>query len=213
MLDHNQVPVLRLLEHLFDLTDLVVHAKPHALPCLAKVMPMRQAPAVLEDAGPSWDTGSMSSSQRTSSARAVEGHEFAGWEPAEPLSDDDRLKLERISEARDNIHDPVVRQGFVKIIEELEGDLVPTCACGWRGYPEPWTAPGSRSRRGGEQHIAHECATTIDQATQRLAASKAAAALRHAAEAWTDGEDAVRWLEARAEHIESVGLYDGERWP
>ncbi len=51
------------------------------------------------------------------------------------------------------------------------------------------------------------------QAIQQLAASKAAAALRHAAEAWAGGEDVVRWLEARAEHIESVGLYDGETWP
>lgn len=36
------------------------------------------------------------SSRQTPSADAVEGHEFAGWGPAEPLSDDDRLKRERI---------------------------------------------------------------------------------------------------------------------
>lgn len=50
--------------------------------------------------------------------------------------------------------------------------------------------------------MAHERTTRIDLAIQKLAASKAAAALRHAAEAWTDGEDVVRWLEARAEYIE-----------
>lgn len=57
----------------------------------------------------------------------------------------------------------------------LEGDLVPTCACGWRGYPEPWRAPRARSWRGGQQHISHETSVTMEQATQRFAARTAAA--------------------------------------
>lgn len=169
----------------------------------------------LEDAGLSCDTGSMStSSRRTSSAQAAEDHEFAGWEPARPLSDDDRIKLERTNSVRDDVFNLVVAQGFTKILEELEGDLVPTCACGWRGYPEPWIVPGSRSRRGGQQRISHESSVKIEQATtQWFAATTAAAALRHDAEAWQGDEDVFLWLESRADHIESVGLYDGKKWP
>lgn len=50
-------------------------------------------------------------------------------------------------------------------------------------------------------------------ATQKFAASFAAAALKHAAEAWTDGDEGTLWLKQRAEHIESVGLYNGKRRP
>jgi hypothetical protein len=55
----------------------------------------------------------------------------------------------------------------------------------------------------------------MDLSAQRFAAGRAAAALVHAADAWTgdQDEDVAQWLRDRAEHILNVGLYDGEVWP
>lgn len=150
-------------------------------------------------------------SHRPSSGTA-EGHEHAGWEPATPLSDEDKRKAERIELAR-TIFDFKINQQVNDLLKELEGDLVPVCTCGWRGLPEDWNPPHSRSPRGGQQQNSHELKVRMDLSMQRLAAHKAAAALVHAAEAWPGDEDFARWLRDRAEHILNVGLYDGEAWP
>lgn len=125
----------------------------------------------------------------------------------------DPQEIERVSGARSRIDDVVVRQGFDKILKELEGLLVPACTCGWCGVAEPWTTPGQRSWDGGYPFSSHTNGELMRLATQKFAASYAAAELRHAAEAWTDGDEGSRWLEERAEHIEPVGVYDGKRWP
>lgn len=141
-----------------------------------------------------------------------EGHEHAGWEPATPLTDEDKRKVERIELGRTEV-DFKIQQRFDDLQKELEGDLVPVCSCGWRGLPEDWKPPHSRSRSGGQQQNSHELNVRMDLSAQRLAAGRAAAALVHAAEAWTGDEAFSQWLRARAEHILNVGLYDGEVWP
>jgi hypothetical protein len=141
-----------------------------------------------------------------------EGHEHAGWEPATPLTDEDIRKVERIEFGRTKV-DFKLKKRFDDLQKELEGDLVPVCACGWRGLPEDWEPPHSRSRSGGQQQISHELNVRMDLSAQRFAAGRAAAALIHAAKAWTGEEDVTQWLRARAEHILNVGLYDGEVWP
>ena len=141
-----------------------------------------------------------------------EGHEHAGWEPATPLTDEDKRKVERIELGRTKV-DFKLQQRFDDLQKEVEGDLVPVCACGWRGLPEDWKPPHSRSRSGGQQQNSHELNVRMDLSAQRFAAGRAAAALVHAAEAWTGDEAVAQWLRARAEHILNVGLYDGEAWP
>ena len=141
-----------------------------------------------------------------------EGHEHAGWEPATPLTDEDKRKVERIEFGRTKV-DFKLKERFDDLQKELEGGLVPVCACGWRGLPEDWKPPHSRSRSGGQQQNSHELNVRMDLSAQRFAAGRAAAALVQAAEAWTGDEAVAQWLRARAEHILTVGLYDGEVWP
>ncbi|GAB3616544.1 hypothetical protein GCM10027416_11010 [Okibacterium endophyticum] len=143
----------------------------------------------------------------------LEGHAFEGWVLAEELSDEARAKAGRAHEGLRGLTDLTVRHGLEEILAELEGDLIPTCTCGWRGYSEPWAAPSLRSRRGGQQFISHEFTVRSTAATERLAAEVAAAALRHAVDDWDGDESVAEWLEARAEHIEAVGRYDAETWP
>lgn len=151
------------------------------------------------------------SSRQETSTHIADVHEFAGWESAEPLSDDARQKVERISGAHD--FDLEIIRPMDEMLKDLEGDLVPTCSCGWRGLAESWTSPKRRNSDGGYPFSTHKNQMQMVRVTQRSAANGAAAALRHAAGAWTGGDEVARWLEARAEHIESVGLYDGEQWP
>lgn len=166
----------------------------------------------IDNVGPHCDNELMStSSRRDPSTHIIEIHEFAGWESAEPLSDDARQKVERISGAHD--FDLAIMRQLDEKLKDLEGDLVPTCRCGWRGLAEPWTAPRLRRSDGGYSYSGHENQIRMERATQKFAASYAAAALRHAADARADGGEVAGWLQARAEHIESVGLYDGEVWP
>jgi len=155
----------------------------------------------------------MSTSSRRRSGYIVEGHEFAGWIPAEQPSDEAKEKIELLSEALRTRFDPATRKTVEETLGKLEGELVPMCACGWRGYAEPWVDPLARSRGGGQQHIQHKHFAQVDRIQQQFAADTAAAALRHAAESWTGNDEVRRWLEERAEHIKAVGMYDGERWP
>lgn len=151
------------------------------------------------------------SSHQEPSTHIVDVHEFAGWETAEPLSDDDQQTADRISGPHG--FDLEIMRQLDEMLKDLEGDLVPTCSCGWRGLAESWTAPRLRRSDGGYSFSGHENQIRMERASQKFAARNAAATLRHAAEAWTGGDDGVRWLQERAKHIEQVGLYDGEVWP
>lgn len=68
------------------------------------------------------------SSRQRPSLLVVEGHEFAGWKTAEALSVDARQKVERTPEAHD--FDLEIMRSLDRILDELQGDLVPTCTCG-----------------------------------------------------------------------------------
>jgi|GEM_PF-6471309 len=150
--------------------------------------------------------------RRKPSEHVLEGHEFAGWEPLKPLSDEDRALIDVITEQYHGLSWPTQKIQDERLAS-LEGELVPVCSCGWRGYEEPWEPPGSRSTRGGCQFNSHELNVQMTAATQRQAAKTAATALRHAAEAWPGDQEGSQWLKERAEHIETVGLYDGKTWP
>lgn len=141
-----------------------------------------------------------------------EGHEHARWEPATPLSDEDKRKVARIELGRTDV-DFKLKQRLDDLLKELEGDLVPVCTCGWRGLPgagslptlsDPqWQPPANLARTQRPHGPVHPA----------VCRGRAAAALIHAAEAWTGEEDVAQWQRARAEHILNVGLYDGELWP
>lgn len=139
----------------------------------------------------------------------LEGHGFQGWEPAAPLSEEDRGLVATLTRSRSGFSRETL-QVVDERLSSVEGDLVPVCECGWTGEPEAWQSPSMRSARGGQQYIAHEYAIRTSMATERLAAEVAAAALRHAAGDWTGDEQVTRWLKTRAEHIERIGHYDLE---
>lgn len=143
----------------------------------------------------------------------VEGHEFTGWESAQALSDEAQEKVERIEAGYKILSDPRQRQILDDELRKVEGDLVPTCECGWKGLPDDWAPPGSRSRRGGQQHISHKHTEEMKRHQGKLGAQIAAAALDHAADAWTGDAKVEQWLHARADHVLEVGYYDGEKWP
>lgn len=136
-----------------------------------------------------------------------DGHEFAGWKPAKELSDEEKAAVAQLVELGGSIRDV---SSFDNAISRLEGDLVPTCACGWRGYPEPWKRPARRGDRGGQQFMSHQHQARLAQIQRQYAASIAAAALSHAAESWDGDEQVADWLTARAEFIKQVGEYDSE---
>lgn len=143
-----------------------------------------------------------------------EGHEFTGWIPAKELTVHEQDELERLEDAMNDrslgfeVHESLERQR-----KQLEGDLIPTCECGWRGLPDDWISPSSRDRLTGQQHISNRHKAEMDKIIGHQAAQMAAAALDHAADAW-DGDKAVaQWLRDRAEHIVEVDYYDGEEWP
>ena len=142
----------------------------------------------------------------------VEGHGFEGWESAKSLSDEDR-ELVAILKASHGRLDPMTVEVVEERLRRVEGDQVPVCECGWRGYAESWSAPSSTERSGSRQHITHKHKAQVECAQRVHAADMAAAALRHAAEAWTGEPSVVDWLRTRAEHIDAVGAYDGQTWP
>ena len=144
----------------------------------------------------------------------VEGHEFTGWIPAKELTAHEQEKIERLEDAmNDRSLGFEVQQSLERKRKEIEGDLVPTCECGWQGLPDDWISPSSRDRLTGQQHISHRHQAEMDRIIGHQAAQMAAAALDQAADAW-DGDEAVaQWLRERAEHIIEVDYYDGEAWP
>jgi hypothetical protein len=151
--------------------------------------------------------------QERSRAREREmndGHEFAGWEPAVALTDEQRAAVAELWELRSSLSSGRSLDGA---IARIEGDLVATCACGWRGVREEWESPELRGDRGGLHFLNHQHNARIAKIQREYAATVAAAALRHAAEDWTGDEAIIHWLVGRAEHIELVGDYDSETWP
>ncbi|AXK45957.1 hypothetical protein [Brachybacterium saurashtrense] len=145
---------------------------------------------------------------------SVDGHEFTGWEPANELSDEAQEEIDLIeSLAKRRAHDIETRDSLDEKRRRIEGSLVPTCECGWRGLPSAWAPPRSRSRRGGQQHIEHRYAQETKRSRGELGAEMAAAALDHAADAWVGDATVEQWLRARADHIIELGYYDGEEWP
>lgn len=126
-------------------------------------------------------------STRRSSGYVVEGHELAGWESAEPLSDATKQKIDEVGEASKS---PFERRGLDQALAELEGNLLPICT------------------RGGQQHTEHKHLAQLDWIDQQLVADMAAAALVHPPRRG----QAMRMARngcASAEHVETVGLYDG----
>lgn len=144
----------------------------------------------------------------------VDGHEFTGWIPAKELTADEQEKIERLEDAmNDRSLGFEVQQSLERQCKQIEGDLVPTCECGWKGLPDDWISPSFRNHRTGQQHISHRHKAEMDRIVGHQSARMAAAALDHAADAW-DGDEAVaQWLRQRAEHIVEVDYYDGEEWP
>lgn len=145
---------------------------------------------------------------------SIEGHEFAGWIPAKELTADEQDAIESITNAIADLglSFETIR-ALEKNLQQIEGDLVPTCECGWQGLPDDWISPSSRERLTGQQHVSHRHKAEMDRIIGHQAAQMAAAALDHAADAW-DGDEAVaQCLRERAERIAEVGYYDGEEWP
>lgn len=144
----------------------------------------------------------------------VEGHEFTGWIPAKELTADEQDAIERLEGAmNDRSLGFEVHQSLERKRKQIEGDLVPTCECGWKGLPDDWTPPSSRERLTGQQHVSHRHKAEMDRIIGHQAAQMAAAALDHAADAWDGDEVVAQWLRERAERIAEVGYYDGEEWP
>lgn len=145
---------------------------------------------------------------------SIEGHEFAGWIPAKELTTEEQEKIERLEDAmNDRSLGFEVHQSFERQRKEIEGDLVPTCECGWKGLPDDWISPSFRNHRTGQQHISHRHKAEMDRIVGHQSARMAAAALDHAADAWDGDETVAQWLRERAEHIVEVDYYDGEGWP
>ena len=144
----------------------------------------------------------------------VDDHRFAGWEPATELTSDalDEIDLiESLQTGRDL--DIETRDSLDEKRKLIEGDLVPTCECGWRGVPDDWIPASSRNHLTGHQHNNHKHAEEMKRIQHQFAADMAAAALNHAADAWTGDPDVAQWLRARVNHVLEVGQYDGETWP
>lgn len=141
----------------------------------------------------------------------IEGHEFTGWVPANELTEEDRELVRVLSEQR--VYDRRTQDVVDQRLKTVEGDLIPTCECGWRGQPDDWFPVSSRSRLTGTQHINHKHSAQLERIQHKYAAKMAASALGHAADAWDGDPDVAMWLRARTDHILDVGYYDGEEWP
>lgn len=144
----------------------------------------------------------------------IDGHDFTGWEPANELSDEDLDEVDLIEYLqKERVLDIKTRNALDEKRKHIEGDLTPTCECGWRGVPDNWIPASSRRYQSGHQHINHKHAEEMKRLQGRSAAEMAAAALDHAADSWTGDAEVTQWLRARADHIIEVGQYDGEEWP
>lgn len=144
----------------------------------------------------------------------VNGHDFAGWEPSNELSEEDQEEIDLIeSLQKGRVLDSKRRDSLDEKRQRIEGKLIPTCECGWRGDPVGWLSPSFRRHQTGQQYIEHKHSSEMSRIQGRYAAEMAAAALDHAADAWDGDPDFATWLRARADRIIEVGYYDGEEWP
>lgn len=144
----------------------------------------------------------------------VEGHSFAGWEPANTLTAEDLDDIDLIeSLQKERVLDIKTCDSLDEKRKRIEGDTIPTCECGWRGVPDDWIPAPSRKHQTSHQHINHKHAEEMKQSRGKLGAEMATAALDHAADAWTGDAEVGQWLRARADHVLDVGYFDGEEWP
>lgn len=141
----------------------------------------------------------------------VDDHEFAGWEPENTLNEEDR-ELIRILKEQQGLGWQT-QDAVDKRLKTVEGDLVPTCECGWRGRPVDWMSVSERTCYTGAHHISHKRSAQYERAQRKYAAQMAAAALKHAADAWEGDPEVAPWLRARADDVLELGQYDGEQWP
>lgn len=140
----------------------------------------------------------------------VDGHAFTGWESTNELSGDDREVVQILAEHR--IPDPQVRAAVDERLKLIEGDLVPTCECGWRGHAEEWERPSARDQTSS-QHISHKHHAQMTRVQGEHGARVAASALEHVAAEWSGDAGFAQWLRAQANHLRDAKLYDGEHWP
>lgn len=122
-------------------------------------------------------------------------HRFSGWQGTRiaPAAASDQI--DRLIDGSAGLRGPAAQLELERILDDLEGALVPTCSCGWRGEREPWAALDARSRTGGAQHRQHLQSVGRSDAIRHSATS----ALREAANDWDGNPDVSRWLRARAD--------------
>lgn len=140
-----------------------------------------------------------------------DGHEFAGWVPAKQLTDEEIEVIDVIeSQSKGRVLGIQTREALDERRRRIEGDLVPTCECGWAGLPDDWRSVSSRESQTGQQHIAHRLAEEMKRIQGYYAARMASAALKQAADAWDGDQTVSLWLRNRAEHIVEAGHFEGE---
>ncbi len=67
----------------------------------------------------------------------LQGHAFAGWVTARELSAEDLDLIEVIEERRPGL-DWTTQKALDKRQAAVEGDILPTSECGWKGLAEDW---------------------------------------------------------------------------
>ncbi|WP_433676899.1 hypothetical protein [Microbacterium gorillae] len=140
----------------------------------------------------------------------IDEHAFAGWDPTNELSEDDREAITTLVTLRARDHTMIaVIDARLKLIE---GELVPMCECGWRGRVEGWMPPSSR-RDSSHQFISHKNNAHVIRIQQEHDARVAASALEHVAAEWTGEVSVAQWLRAQADRVRAAKVYDGQHWP
>ncbi|PWD52024.1 hypothetical protein C8046_16625 [Serinibacter arcticus] len=133
------------------------------------------------------------------------GHAWLGWTP---IGDLDTAARERLVE----LLTPAIGTPALPDLEAVLDGRVPLCECGWSGDPVTWQPSDHRRRRSREwdDHISYLRMSLI---AQEHAAAAASAALELAAKDWDGDPATAEWLQARADHVAEVGVFDGEHWP
>ncbi|MGW8483556.1 hypothetical protein ACWGJP_10480 [Microbacterium sp. NPDC055903] len=138
-------------------------------------------------------------------------HVFAGWEPVNVISDEDREVIQILTKL--GARDLASREIVEAKLKSIEGDLVPTCGCGWRGFADTWMPASSREHLTGQQFISHQHNARMDAIQGKFGARVAASAFDYAADAWPGDPEVAQWLRAQAEYLRDAGYYVGEQWP
>lgn len=138
-------------------------------------------------------------------------HVFAGWEPVNNISNEDREVIQVLT--KHGGHDRASREIVEAKLKSIEGDLVPTCECGWRGLADTWMPVSARNYQTGQQFISHQHNARMDAIQGKFGARVAASAFDYAANAWSGDPAVADWLRTQAEHLRDAGYYVGEQWP